>query len=115
MNIHVGNLAREVTEAELRQAFEPFGRVAAVRIVTDRHNSVSRGFGFVDMPERAEAEAAMEALNMKEFAGRTLDLSESNDLRSSKRGGKPYGGAGRNRPVSSARKRGSPGSKRQRF
>ena len=43
MNIHVGNLAREVTEAELRQAFEPFGRVAAVRIVTDRHNSVSRG------------------------------------------------------------------------
>ncbi len=54
MNIHVGNQAREVTEAELRQAFEPFGQVAGVRIVKDR-NSVSRGFGFVEMADGKEA------------------------------------------------------------
>ncbi len=91
MQIHVGNLSREVTEAELRQAFEAYGRVDAVRLVTDRYSHVSRGFGFVDMPDGDEAQAALDALNLKEFAGRTLDLSEAHGLRGGK-GGKSYGG-----------------------
>ena len=111
MNIHVGNLAREVTEAELRQAFESFGNVAAVRIITDRHSGVSRGFGFVDMPDRDEAQAALEGLNMKELAGRTLDLSEA---REGKRDSRSYGGPGRGRP-GGGKKRGGSGGGRRRF
>lgn len=95
MQIHVGNLSREVTEAELKQAFEAYGQVAAVRLVTDRYSGVSRGFGFVDMPDRDEALAAMEALNLKELAGRTLDLSEAHGLRNGKGGKRPFGGARR--------------------
>ncbi len=93
MNIHVANLAREVTEEELRRAFEPFGQVAAVRIVTDRHSGVSRGFGFVEMSDKAEAQAAIEGLNMKELAGPTLDVSEA-PPRTGGRDKRPYGGGG---------------------
>ena len=77
LNIYVANLAREVTEEELRRTFEPFGRVAAVRIVTDRYSGVSRGLGFVEMSDKAEAQAAIEGLNMEELAGPTLDVSEA--------------------------------------
>ena len=116
MNIHVGNLAREVTEAELRTAFESFGQVAAVRIVTDRHSGVSRGFGFVDMPDRAEALAAVEGLNMKELSGRTLDVSESRGPRDGKRGGRPHGGgAGRGRPGNGKKWGRSAGGGRRKF
>ncbi len=110
MQIHVGNLSREVTEAELRQAFEPFGQVAAVRLVTDRYSGVSRGFGFVDMPDRAEAEAAMESLNLKEFAGRTLDLSEAHGLRGGKGGNRAFGGPRRG---GGKKKGGRPGGRRR--
>ena len=95
MQIHVGNLAREVTEAELKQTFEAYGRVAAVRLVTDRYSGVSRGFGFVDMPDRDEALAAMAALNLKELAGRTMDLSEAHGPRDGKGGKRPFSGARR--------------------
>ncbi|HEY48456.1 MAG TPA: RNA-binding protein [Dehalococcoidia bacterium] len=105
MNIHVGNLAREVTEAELRKAFEEFGQVAAVRIITDRYSGVSKGFGFVEMPKRAEAEAAITGLNMKELAGRTLDLSEARGPRERGRTSRPHGGGGRGRPSGGGRRR----------
>ena len=109
MQIHVGNLARDVTEAELKQAFEAYGRVAAVRLVTDRYSGVSRGFGFVDMPDRDEAMAAMEALNLKELAGRTLDLSEAHGL--GKGGKRPFGG-----PRKGGKKKGGrPGGGRRRM
>jgi RNA recognition motif-containing protein len=114
VNIHVGNLAREVTEAELRQAFGEFGNVAAVRIVTDRHSGVSRGFGFVDMPDRDEAQAAIQGLNMKELAGRTLDLSEARGLRDGRRDSRNTGNTGRGRPAN-GRKRGGSGGARRRF
>jgi len=94
LNIHVGNLARELTEEELRRAFEPFGQVAAVRIITDRYSSVSRGFGFVEMLDKGEAQAAIEGLNMKELAGRTLDISEARPPREGRRDNRPYGGGG---------------------
>lgn len=112
LNIHVGNLAREVTEAELRLAFESFGHVAAVRIITDRHSGVSRGFGFVDMTDRAEARAAIEGLNMKELAGRTLDLSEA---REGRRDNRPYGGGGGGRPGRGGKGGGGGGGRRRRF
>ena len=114
MNIHVGHLAREVTEPELRQVFEPFGLVESVRIVTDRHSGVSRGFGFVHMPDNSQALAAIENLNLKEFAGRTMDLSESHDTRGGRSSSRAHGSAGRNRP-GNVRKRGPSGGKRQRF
>ena len=92
MNIHVGNLSREVTETELRQAFEAFGQVESVRIVRDRTNGVSKGFGFIEMPDRTEGHAAIEGLHMKELAERRLDLTEA---RPAGRGGRPRGGGGR--------------------
>lgn len=107
MQIHVGNLARDVGEAELRLAFEPFGQVVAVRIVTDRNNSISRGFGFVDMPDRDEGLAAIEGLNMKELMGRTLDISESLGHRDGKRDNRSRGGKSKGSW--------SGGSKRRRF
>jgi RNA recognition motif-containing protein len=111
VQIHVGNLSREVTEAELREAFEAFGQVASVRLVTDRYSGVSRGFGFVDMPDRAEAEAALEGLNLKEFAGRTMDLSEAHGMG---KGGKKSFGGGR-RGGGGRKKGGRPGGGRRRF
>jgi RNA recognition motif-containing protein len=99
VNIHVGNLAREVTEGELRQIFETFGQVAAVRIVTDRYSGVSRGFGFIEMSDKAEAQAAIEGLNMKEVSGRKLDISEARPPNKRRRDSGPhYGGGGRQRP-----------------
>lgn len=115
MNIHVGNLAREVTEAELRQAFEAYGQVAAVRIITDRYSGVSRGFGFVDMPDKVEGQAAIDGLNMKELSGRTLDISEAHGPREGRRDSRPYGGAGRGRPSGGGRGGGWSGSGRRRF
>jgi RNA recognition motif-containing protein len=115
LNIHVGNLAREVTEEELRQAFEPFGQVAAVTIIRDRHNSVSRGFGFVEMSDNAEAQAAIESLNMKDLAGRTLDISETRPPRKGGRDNRPYGGGGGGRPVRGGRGGKSGGGRRRPF
>ena len=116
LNIHVGNLAREVTEAELRQSFESFGKVSAVRIVTDRYSGTSKGFGFIEMPDNMEGQAAIDGLNMKEFAGRTLDVSEALGQRNSRRDNRPRGGGGRGRPGGGKGKGGwSGGGKRRRF
>ncbi|MCD6081268.1 RNA-binding protein [candidate division WOR-3 bacterium] len=77
MNIYIGNLAREVTEDELRTLFEPFGEVTRVVIIKDRYSGESRGFGFVEMPSRAAAEKAMKELDGKEFRGRNLRVNEA--------------------------------------
>jgi cold-inducible RNA-binding protein len=90
MDISVGNLAREVTEAELRQAFEPFGQVAAVRILRDR-NGISKGLGFIEMADVAEARAAIAGLNRKQLAGHTLDITEASSPRQRKNN-RSYGG-----------------------
>ena len=63
MNIYVGNLPHELTEEELRQAFETFGEVTSAKIITDRSSGTPRGFGFVEMATKAEAEAAIAGLN----------------------------------------------------
>src|SRR5512139_1912424 len=91
MNIYVGNLAREVTEAELRQLFEGYGKVDSVSIITDKFSGESRGFGFVEMSTKAESEAAIAALNGKEFKRRTLTVNEARP-RTENRGGGGGGG-----------------------
>jgi len=77
MNIYVGNLSREVTEEDLRQAFEAFGQVASVNVIKDKFTGQSRGFGFVEMPSKAEAQSAIAGLNGKELKGRTLTVNEA--------------------------------------
>ena len=65
MNIYIGNLSPEVAVEDLRHAFEPFGRVADATIIRDKVTGASRGFGFVKMPNEAEADAAISSLNRK--------------------------------------------------
>jgi cold-inducible RNA-binding protein len=77
LNIFVGNLAFTTTEHDLRQLFEPYGTVETVRILTDRDTGRSRGFGFVEMPESRAAQAAIEALNGMQVAGRALTVNEA--------------------------------------
>jgi len=77
MNIHVGNLPRETSENELRQAFETHGQVTRVNIIKDKYTGESKGFGFVDMPTQEQAEAAVTSLNGKEMSGRSLSVSEA--------------------------------------
>lgn len=77
MNIFVGNLASATTEEDLRQAFQEFGEVASVTIPKDRMSGQPRGFGFVEMPNRAEAQAALAGLNGRELRGRAMRLDEA--------------------------------------
>jgi len=95
MNIYVGNLSSEVTEEELREAFEAFGQVESVNIVKDRYSGQPRGFGFVEMPAKAEAQAAITGLNGKELGERTLVVNEARPRSEGGRGGgRPGGGYG---------------------
>ncbi|MGA9120468.1 MAG: RNA-binding protein [Bacteroidota bacterium] len=99
MNIYVGNLPREITEEELRKSFEAFGQVATVSIMKDKFSGEARGFGFVEMPNRTEAEAAITGLNEKEVNGRSLIVNEARP-RTENRGGSgggPRGGGGQRR------------------
>ena len=96
MNIYVGNLSSQATEEELRAAFEAFGQVTAANIIKDRYSGESRGFGFVEMPTKAEAEAAITGLNGKELGGNTIIVNEARP-RADKRPGGGGGGRGGNR------------------
>lgn len=77
MNIYVGNLSREVKEEDLLEAFKEFGEVETVKIITDKVSGESRGFGFVEMPDKAEGESAIDGLNGKELKGETLNVNEA--------------------------------------
>jgi RNA recognition motif-containing protein len=77
MNIYVGNLSFEVSVETLRQAFEAFGQVNSARIVKDKYSGQPRGFGFVEMPDPARAQAAIENLNGKELLGRQMNVNEA--------------------------------------
>jgi RNA recognition motif-containing protein len=96
MNIFVGNLAFTTTEAELSQIFAPYGIVERVQIIMDRETGRSRGFGFVEMPDMAEARAAIEALNGTSLGGRALTVNEARPRE--ERGGLRGDGDGRRRP-----------------
>jgi len=75
--IFVGNFSFSTTEADIRDLFTPFGAVDSVTVVTDRDTGRSRGFGFVEMPNNNEADAAIAALNGKDAGGRALTVNEA--------------------------------------
>ena len=77
IEIYVGNLSYDLTEDQLRKEFEKFGTVGSARIVTDKNGQRSKGFGFVVMPNRPEAEAAIAAMSEKEFMGRKMRVNEA--------------------------------------
>ncbi len=92
MNIYVGNISYEVTEEDLQKAFEAFGQVESVRIIKDKYSGQSKGFGFVEMPSKAEGQSAIEDLNDKELKGRTLNVNEARPRTESRGGRGEYGG-----------------------
>jgi len=92
MNIYVGNLSYDATEENLRQAFAAFGQVSSATIVKDKYSGRPRGFGFVEMPDQAEAQAAIKSLNGKELLGKQMSVNEArprtNRGRSGRQGGR---------------------------
>jgi RNA recognition motif-containing protein len=77
MNIYVGNLSYEVSGEDLRQVFEAFGQVSSATIVKDKYSGQPRGFGFVEMPERAEGQTAIQNLNGKDLRGQAMNVNEA--------------------------------------
>ena len=92
MRIYVGNFGFDTKEQELREAFEAHGQVQEVSMIQDRDTGRSKGFAFVEMPTSAEAEAAIGALNGKEFGGRAITVNEARPRQDRSFGG---GGGGR--------------------
>ena len=92
MNIYVGNLSREAGESDLRDAFQAFGEVSSASIIKDKFSGESRGFGFVEMPNKSEAEQAISSLNGKSIKGRSVKVNEAKPRTDSSRGGSGGGG-----------------------
>lgn len=99
MNIYVGNISFTTTEEELRQAFEAFGQVTTATILKDKLTNRSRGFGFVEMPDNTQAEAAIAGLNGKQLNGRALNISEARPRTEStdRDRSRPFGNRDRNK------------------
>jgi len=95
MKIYVGNLSYDVSEVNLRQAFEAFGQVNSVTIVKDRYSGQPRGFGFVEMLEKTEAQAAIQNLNGKELLGQQMNVNEARPRTGQGRSGGQGGHRGR--------------------
>ena len=96
MDIYVGNLSYDTHDEDLKGLFEQYGQVSSVRVVTDRETGRSKGFGFVEMPDRAEAQKAIDGINGNDFQGRPLRVNESQPKPRSDgpRGGFGGGGGG---------------------
>jgi RNA recognition motif-containing protein len=77
MNIYVGSLHFKMSEAELKEVFEEYGEVTSAKIIIDKYSGKSKGFGFVEMPNDAEAKKAIEELNGAEVSGRNIIVNES--------------------------------------
>ncbi len=90
MKIYVGNLSYEVTEEELRQEFEAFGKVESVNIIMDKYSGRPKGFGFVEMPAVSEGQAAITGLNGKTLRERTLNVNAARPRTDDRGGG--FGG-----------------------
>ena len=114
MKIYVGNLPRATSDAELNQAFAAFGQVTSATIIKDKFSGESRGFGFVEMPNQAEAQAAIAGLHGKEFGDRTLTVNEARPREERPGGGGGYRGGERDRRGGSGgrRPRGGGGGQR---
>jgi RNA recognition motif-containing protein len=92
MNIYVGNLSRDLTESELREAFAAFGEVTSASIIKDKFSGETRGFGFVEMPNKDEADKAISALNGRDLKGRTATVNEARPRTDKPRTGGGFGG-----------------------
>ncbi|RKY07715.1 MAG: RNA-binding protein [Planctomycetota bacterium] len=92
MNIYVGNLSHDVTEDELRAAFEAFGQVESVNIVKDKFTGKPRGFGFVEMPSDEEGKAAIAEMSGKDMKGRVINVDQARPKADNRRGGRGGGG-----------------------
>jgi RNA recognition motif-containing protein len=77
MNIYVGNLSFETTDETIREAFESFGQVTSARVIKDKENGQSRGFGFVEMPGQSQAQTAIRSLNGRELQGKQMSVKEA--------------------------------------
>jgi RNA recognition motif-containing protein len=77
MNIYVGNLAYSVTQDDLRDAFAAYGEISSVNLITDKFTGDSKGFGFVEMPNNSEADAAIKALNETPLKGRNMKVNQA--------------------------------------
>ena len=89
MNLYIGNLSRDVTEADLRALFEPFGKISSLSIIKDKFSGDSKGFAFIEMPVKEEADAAMKALHRNPLKGQSMDITEARPREPRKPG---YGG-----------------------
>jgi len=98
MDIYVGNLPYDLGDEELLTTFSEFGQVASARVITDRYSGRPRGFGFVEMANDEEAQAAIDALNGKDMKGRPLTVNQAKPREAGARrpggGGGGYGGGG---------------------
>src|SRR4030042_63150 len=95
MKIYVGNLSFDVTDDDLRQAFEAFGQVETANVIKDKFSGESKGFGFVEMPSKEEAAAAMAGMNGKDLKGKAVNVNEARPRVDRPRGGGGgYGGGG---------------------
>jgi len=96
MNIYVGNLSSDVTGDDLRQAFGAFGQVESANVITDKFSGESKGFGFVEMPSKEEAAAAIAGMNGKDIKGRAVNVNEARPrVERPRGGGGGFGGGGR--------------------
>ena len=77
MNIYVGNLSFDVTEEELKEVFAEYGDVSSVKIITDRYTGKSRGFGFIEIPNQAEAEASIKELNESSLKEKNIIVNQA--------------------------------------
>lgn len=92
MNIYVGNLSHQATEDDLKKAFEAFGQVESANIIKDKFTGESRGFGFVQMPGKQEAQTAIEQMNGTDLMGRTINVNEARPRTERPGGGRSGGG-----------------------
>ena len=91
MNIYVGNLPRTVNENDLRETFQAFGEVSTASIIKDKFSGESRGFGFIEMPNKDEAQKAISMLNGKDLKGRTATVNEAKPRTDASRSGGGFG------------------------
>jgi RNA recognition motif-containing protein len=94
MDIYVGNLPYSVNDSALKEMFDQYGSVTSARVIIDKFSGDSKGFGFVEMPEKSEADAAIAALDGKDFDGRAMRVNESQPKPRNDRGGGGGGGRG---------------------
>ena len=90
MNIFVGNLASDVKEEDLTALFSQHGKVSSVKIIRDMFSQTSKGFGFVEMPGKAEAQKALDSLNTSELKGKRITVNEARPQRERRGGGRRY-------------------------